>query len=529
MGKATLYFHTIRTMKLSQVTHRIRKKLGLRCTIGCRVQKPAGQVRAITVIPELDFDQVFLKRFSCDDLLQNKVTFLHESQIMDWQGSWKIPDQSDLWNFNLHYFEYLFPLWSAFCETGNRQYLYKAEETVRGWIIGNPQAKGGTGWSPYTIDLRLTHWLSFYTYAKESLSDELKKMMYASIYDQYSYLSEHIEKDILGNHYFEDLKTLVICAAFFDDKKMLECAVNELKKECKEEILPDGMHFERSPMYHKLVLEGLMKAAAVLRGCGHPDETLEGYIQPMLDAAWSVEESLERLPLFNDSGDNVAKSLDALVKAAAAHFALKPVYRSCFPNAGFWLFRQGKWKLIVDAGDPGPSYIPGHVHCDALSFELFCNGRPVLVNCGTYAYQSQLRSFFRSTLAHNTVCIDGTEQSQCWGVFRVAKRSFVRAVEADDHHLSAVMTDQAGHQVTRRIDFAENLTVTDESAGHTLTAALHFLRPLQTEFTAQSVQKKNQLYAPEYGACSEIEADIYEGSGKISARIILDHESEERI
>lgn len=522
MWKPALYFHTIRRMKPSQILYRISKKMGLRCTIGCGVQIIPGHVRTVAAIPELDFDPVFLQRFSPEELLQNRVTFLHVSHQMDWNGSWQIHEQSDLWNFNLHYFEYLFPLWNAFKETGNRHYLDKTEEMIRSWIVRNPREEGGPGWSAYTVDLRLTHWLSFYTYAQEWLSDDLKAKMLTSICEQYTYLSEHVEKDILGNHYFEDLKTLVLCAVFFEDMKMLECAVEALKKECAEEILPDGMHFERSPMYHNLVLEGLMKAAAALRGCGHPEEVLEDYIRLMTDAAWSMEESLDRLPLFNDSGSNVAKSLDALVKAAKTHFQIVPVYRSAFPEAGFYLFKKGNWKLIVDAGEPGPSYIPGHVHCDALSFELFCCGRPVAVNCGTYAYQSELRDFFRSTMAHNTVSVNHQEQSQCWGVFRVARRSSVRVIETDEHHLTAVMTDQAGQQVTRRIAFAEDLIVIDEAEGKTLTASLHLLEPLPTEFTAASVQKRAQLYAPEYGACKEILADIYEGTGMISVRIMLE-------
>ena len=42
--------------------------------------------------------------------------------------------------------------------------------------------------------------------------------------------------------------------------------------------------------------------------------------------------------------------------------------------SGFYIFKQNDWKLIVDAGQPGPAYIPGHAHCDAMSFELFKAG-----------------------------------------------------------------------------------------------------------------------------------------------------------
>ena len=60
--------------------------------------------------------------------------------------------------------------------------------------------------------------------------------------------------------------------------------------ECKEEILPDGMHFELSPMYHKLIFEGVIRVAVALKAKGYEDQEIEKYLQPMLDAAWSLEE-----------------------------------------------------------------------------------------------------------------------------------------------------------------------------------------------------------------------------------------------
>ena len=153
---------------------------------------------------------------------------------------------------------------------------------------------------------------------------------------------------------------------------------------------------------------------SALREAEKPDVQLEHLVWDMLSAAWSLERSLSRTPLFNDSGDNVAKSLAGLMSCASQHLDIAPVYRSALVHGGFYIFTDGPWKLIVDAGQPGPSYIPGHAHCDSMSFELFRDGIPFLVNCGTYAYQCDNRSWFRSTQAHNTVQAYGTEQSEIW-------------------------------------------------------------------------------------------------------------------
>ena len=516
-------------------------------------------VRSIRPVAELDFDPVFLARFNTAELMKNQVTFLHGSADMNWDGKWELEEKSALWNYNLHYFEYLFPLLDAFRQEGDDRYLEKTVIIIRSWIRNNPQSAGGPGWAPYTLDLRLTNWLSFYSFAENDLPEDFKSEMRQSMADQYSYLSRHVEKDILGNHYFEDLKTLVLCAVFFKDRKMLEAASAAFLEECREEILADGMHFELSPMYHRIILEGLIKVHAALTefGVSTPDNgecpgasggkkstfygtatsedisqkwpALSGtadeigcYIQKMLDAAWSMEESLDRIPLFNDSGDNVAKSLSALMAAAEARLGIRPLFKSAFPDAGFYIFRNRSWKLIVDAGQPGPSYIPGHAHCDALSFELYKDGEPVLTNCGTYAYQSELRSQFRSTAFHNTVMINHEEQSQCWGAFRMAGRSSVRVLDHGKDYIRAEMTDYTGRKSRRTIVMGDTLKVIDESKGNILTGFIHPLKDIEVEFQCESVEEKEQMYAPDYGAFKEITAQSYSGRDKIGITVRLD-------
>ena len=97
-----------------------------------------------------------------------------------------------------------------------------------------------------------------------------------------------------------------------------------------------------------------------------------------------------------------------------------------------------------------------------MSFELFKAGKPVIVNCGTYAYQCKERSFFRSTAAHNTVMVNDTEQSQCWGAFRMAKRSKVNVVSVSENSIVIELIDQCGQAVKRTIQLEKNMKVTDE-------------------------------------------------------------------
>lgn len=523
-SKAWLYFHTLKHMKWSQVYYRVTKMAGFECGLGCTANADTESVHAIKPVIELDFDPHFLSRFQISELMKDHLSFLHSGAVMDWNGAWEFKDKSPLWNFNLHYFEYLFPLLSEYRKVKDPSYLEKAVFMIKSWIVNNPQEKKGPGWAPYTIDLRLTNWLSFYSLAENDLTEECRTLMRKSIAEQYIFLSRHVEKDILGNHYLEDLKALILCAIFFEDRSMLETAYSALLKECKEEILEDGVHFELSPMYHNIILEDLLKIYVALEEYHYPAAGLKEHIQLMLDAAWSMGESLNRLPLFNDCGNNVAKSLSSIVEAAANHLGISPVYKNSFPVAGFYIFKRGKWKLIVDAGQPGPTYIPGHAHCDALSFELFHCGTPVIVNCGTYAYQSIRRDEFRQTKAHNTVMVNGYEQSELWGTFRVARRSKVNVVDVGSDYLVMEMKDYKGAIIRRTITIGDKLIISDECRNAYLSAYLHLSKLLPVKLICSYSHKYRQSYAPEYGESELIDAISYEGRNHISVEISLKYE-----
>lgn len=521
LGKTGLYANTIRYLKPEQVFWRVGKKMGMKCALkGAHPTKEIGQ-RIGIAIPELDYDPVFLNRFCVEELMADRVTFLHEAENVDWEGSWHIDGRFPLWNFNIHYFEYIHPLAHCYSETGERKYLEKTVQMIHGWIGHNPRSKGGDGWSAYTISLRLTNWMAYLASVGDKLDASFRKEMEESIFEQYVYLSGHLEKETLGNHYFENLKTLVLCALFLGDTQSLPICLDAFRKECREEILPDGMHFELSPMYHKIVLEGLLRVAVGFRQAKMADAQLEQIVRDMLSAAWSMEWGLTRTPLFNDSGDNVAKSLNALLACASRYLDITPDDRTAFPDSGFYIFTNGPRKLIVDAGQPGPDYIPGHSHCDAMSFELYRNGQPVLVNCGTYAYQCSERHWFRSTQAHNTVQAAGTEQSEIWSTFRLARRSKIQVLEVLENGIQMEMTDFKGNRIRREILLMPDaLHIRDQAEGLELQSHLHSIDKIEINSNAELVQSQ-AMYAPEYGLLKTIHQITVTGIGKIEIMIPL--------
>lgn len=522
--KMLLYMRTIRNMKPVQVVSRIKKVIGIGNSLGVRPIPTFKEICAFESVRELDYDAVFLSRFPIDEFVAGKITFLHESEQFDWGKEWNFPERSALWNFNLHYFEFIMPLVHAYEVTHSAKYLETIKKSISGWIENNPRGKG-PGWAPYTIAMRLVYWFSCFFSLSEAMDAAFRERMINSMYEQYVFLAGHLEKDLLANHYFEDLKALVLCAIAFRDEAMLNRALTELKKQCREQILPDGMHFELSPMYHKIILEAVLRVSVALRSVGMRDDEIEGYLPKMSDVAYTFECGLERVPLFNDGGNNVAKSLDALMSAAKNHFDITPECKDSLTDSGYYFFRTGDWTLIIDAGEPRAKENPGHVHCDAMSFELFRKGHPVLVNCGTYAYQSAERTFFRSTEAHNTLSIADTEQAECWSTFRMGRGSSVKVLNIEKNNIRMLLTDQHGNIAERSICLTNrNIIITDTARENELCVWLHM-----NDFPAEKItasgedircQEKRQWYSEEYGARKQI--DVLEWAGRNMLTITID-------
>lgn len=417
--KVERYLWTLAYLKKSQIFYLIKNRLEGGKKAVTIAQAPA--VRGLPLwIDQLDSCPEYRRRFPAEEILEGNVTLLYE-QGAPGGKNWENASRSHLWNFNLHYLEFLIPLAAAYREKREPRYYECFRGYADRWILDN-QEGSGDGWHPYTISLRLTNlWICMDGFEEILRKDtEFVQRLNDSMYAQYLHLQKKLERHLLGNHYFENLKAVVLGALYFQETAVFRRYERLLLKETNEQILPDGLHYERSLMYHKIILEDLIRVAKAAGG--DMRGTLVPVMQRMADAAYSLEEGMGRTPLFNDAGDNVARTLRSLLGALKDEFGIMPKRRSSFPAAGYYCLQGGDLRLLLDAGQIAPDYMAGHGHCDGLSFELSLKGEPLFVNSGTGQYQGRLRSYFRSTAAHNTVLIDGREQSECWGEHRVGRR-----------------------------------------------------------------------------------------------------------
>jgi uncharacterized heparinase superfamily protein len=428
-----------------------------------------------------------------------RVRFLNREREIPSPSDWNDRGEALLWLYNLHYFDDLN------AEGAPSRRAWHAALIDR-WIAENPAA-GGVGWHPYPVSLRIVNWI------KWSLSGgELPPAAAASLALQAEHLSARLETHILGNHYLVNAKALVFAGAYFEGdraSRWLRTGLDILREQWAEQILPDGGHFERSPMYHCLALEDALDILNVLRACGFPAE--DG---PTRKAAFAMLAFLPaalhpdgRIAFFNDGAFGVAPEPEEL-SSYAVRLGLAPLSAPgravlARPQFGLWSLGGDDSRLIVDAGPVGPDCLPAHAHCDTLSYELSVGRRRLVVNSGTFAYSGPERAVFRSTAAHNTVQVDGAEQHEVWADFRVARRGYPFDVRWDAAggapFLSASHTGYArlpGRPQHRRTVFFRDgaWSIEDEVQGVGRHAAASFVH-LHPDVEIREADERNILCA----------------------------------
>jgi hypothetical protein len=207
-------------------------------------------------------------------------------------------------------------------------------------------------------------------------------------------------------------------------------------------------------MYHLIVLNLVAESVAGLRSAGWTvPESISEPLKRMLDFTTKIRLSNGTYPLWNDAAYNIANPLDEVVSwgsqllgqspnhptdalckrllqaAGVSRMPLLPYQglttSSHCPDSGYSILRNATGlELAFDYASPCPDELPPHAHADCLTVDLYCNGQPIIVDTGTSQYAGgEIRSYERSTLAHNTIAIAHQDQSEVWGSFRVGRKA----------------------------------------------------------------------------------------------------------
>lgn len=353
---------------------------------------------------------------------------------------WDNPERPKLWRYHQHYFD---DLVAENAEA--RKSWHRA--LIDDWMANNPPGVG-TGWEPYPSSRRIVNWIKW-ALAGNALSEPARH----SLVIQVRWLKRRMEWHLLGNHLLTNAKALVFAGCFFegpDADAWRQTGADIIEAQLPEQILADGGHCERSPMYHALVLEDLLDLANVLTAFGHATHPLvlaiRHHIPLMLRWLDAMCHPDGEIAFFNDAAFGMAPApagLHCYAKALsvpAPELQLSPCLH--LDPSGYVRLQAGDGAVIADVAPVGPDHLPGHAHADTLSFEFSLGKQRVVVNGGTSIYGTgPERHRQRSTAAHSTVEIDSANSSDVWAGFRVAQRARVHdigmAQEGSALHLSA--------------------------------------------------------------------------------------------
>jgi uncharacterized heparinase superfamily protein len=415
-----------------------------------------------------------------------KFRFLNKARTLSKDDGWNQPSVEKLWLYNLHYFDDLNAKMSF-------RRLKWHQSLILKWIDQNAVGRG-VGWEPYTTSLRIVNWIKWLNNSNKPVRGMLNSLII-----QTNWLERRLEWHLLGNHLFSNAKALVFSGLFFEgaqSKKWLEKGLDIIRHQLPEQVLLDGGHFEKSPMYHALFLEDMLDLVnfSLLR----PGLVSESEVKIWRNTVVSMLKWLEKMThpdkeisFFNDSALGIAPKLNEL-KSYAIRLGFKEVRRvgskvkyTNFKESGYVHFKCTNAEGILDVGSIGPDYLPGHAHADTLSFELSFFGKRLIVNGGTSTYEKgskRLRD--RGTASHSTVEVAKFNSSEVWDSFRVGRRAYPDDLQIIDkpgklsiscsHNGYSYLTDCPIHR-RKWIITRKTISISDQIQGGSYSAIARYI------------------------------------------------------
>ena len=577
LTRARLFWHTAAHLRPAQAVARARLRSsaawrrlvpGLAIASYRREASEAALVRAPTILPMMSASGgVASGRAAAarDDVarryLAGDVEYLHTAARVGRPSDWRYIDATRLWRYHLQYFDEL-PIAALAGEPSDVISL------MREWIAAYPFGADGDAWHPYVTSLRAVNWMRAASILEGRDSPVPDDVLDAMRVDAL-FVRHNLEEDVSGNHLLKNLKALAFASAFWTGARAEQWrteAIERWERELGRQVLADGGHYERAPMYHCQVLGDLLETIAVLAPGGPLPDAFADAARRMTAFLDVICHPDGDIALFNDSVFGAAPSPTVLRSLSAALLEVgsvsMPLPRAT-DDSGFRRIdsRDRRLTLIVDVGEPCPPDLPAHAHADLLSFELSVDGRRVVVDSGVAEYEAGTwRDYWRSTRAHNTVMVDGVEQTECWGSFRVARRAHPESVrEIEQPSIRGISAAHTGYRHLanpvrhrRSIAFVDDrcLVVVDDLLGtgaHRWTSYIHFhpdveirrhdttLRVatgttglevawtgvLEARCVRGEVDPPQGWYASEFGRREPSSTLVLDGSGSLPARFAL--------
>lgn len=398
-----------------------------------------------------------------------------------------VGDIKQIWEPSRH--QHLTVLAAAYALTGEDRYATRVAEHLSSWWAANPPMRGVHWVSGIELGIRLLSWVWVRRlldgWPGVSALFEDNPVAGHQIRHHQRWLAAFRSRGSSANNHViaEAAGQLAASAAFgwFPESAAWgSAALRTLDEQLRRNTFASGLNRELASEYHGLVLELGLAAALEAHAAGItvPDTTwlVLTRMCDALAAVVSVSRAGElRPPRQGDADDGHGLVLDgagtdrwgSLLATGAALFGgrdwwpevtgtdvrtpllaalgkgvpaapSRPKRRPAhFADAGLTVLRartgSGEIWCRCDGGPHGFLAIAAHAHADALSVEVRHDGVDILTDPGTYCYhgQPEWRAYFRSTVGHNTLELDGRDQSDSGGPFMWTRHARTRVLAAD--------------------------------------------------------------------------------------------------
>ena len=376
------------------------------------------------------------------------------------------------WMRDLNRHHYFVTLGRAYWYTGEERFAETFVKLFLDWMANNPPGVRELNWEGvFETSVRVANWCWAHALFlhSPSLPSETHLELLRGLTGMGRFLSRHLEVHSWNNHLLLEAKALAMLGRLYPElpgsERWLLRGMNCLREQLRRQVVPDGVHSERSSHYHRLVTSELLEHVIVGRLVGAREDDVRDDLRALTAFLAALTRVDGSLPMLGDSSRADAHvRFDSLRGAAAlledkdllgecdvtpddleegtawllgaVDIALEPSTpaqdgsRSCaFPQGGYWVLHSRlhdrSLHAVFDCGPFSDPIVYGHGHADALGIDLAVGRYNFLLDPGMYsAYMGlEWRNYFRGTSAHNTVVVDGRDQT----ILRGAKRAFKQA------------------------------------------------------------------------------------------------------
>jgi hypothetical protein len=449
---------------------------------------------------------------------------LHRSRMGKFLWTAQPVDIIILFELNRH--QHFITLGIAYWLTGDQRYVEAFCSQVQSWIEINPLQHGVNWCYPLEVAIRLLAWTAAFQFFRSSpdFQERIGKVFLKSLWEQTDFVSSHLQttrSSVPNNHMMAELTCLALVGGTFPEFRAAaawrDTGLRLLDQQVIAQTHPDGVNKEQAIGYHRFISELLLLIVARSRQGKLPKvPVLETTLERMLDYMFSTLTPVGTAPLWGDSDYGRALGLGQnkdfwdfrpLLSAGAVLFG-RPDWKFAsgrfdeeafwilgyngldlwqqldtrppeqashvFPQAGLYVMRDS-WAADTDVAffRCGPFGLGGeghcaHAHCDLLSFILWINGQPLLVDSGTFTYLGPLRDYFRLTAAHNTVMVDDQEQAIAIPEFNWQQVPEAKCIDWTGEHVTGALTCSGQVEFTRELAHPQPVVweLVDKFTGH---------------------------------------------------------------